>query len=51
MVKAGFQITQEIDAAFRQADMEGRNITQEELRAIAVENDELFDDVMSKLQQ
>jgi len=49
-VKAGLQVTAEIDAAFRQADMEGRNITQEELRTLASENDALFDEVMAKLE-
>lgn len=49
LIEAGMKINQRIADGLRKAEMEGRNITKEELKQLADENDALFDEVVKEL--
>lgn len=50
LIEAGMQINQRVSTALRQAELEGRNVTAQELEALAQENDKLYDEVMKELE-
>jgi len=49
LLQAGLTITSEINALFRKAESEGRNVSKSELEALADDNDDLYASVIAKL--
>ena len=49
LIQAGIAINLEIQNAIRQAELEGRNITSEELQTLADENDAKLLEILEKL--
>lgn len=49
MIQTGITINLEIQNAIRQAELEGRDISKAELKALADDNDALFNDVLDGL--
>lgn len=50
LIQAGVSISIEIQELFRKAEMENRNVTRAELEALEAVNDDLYSDLMEKLQ-
>lgn len=50
LIQTGITISLEVQEAFRRAESENRNITQDEIKEAASENEDLYADVMLNLQ-